>query len=609
MKYLLSIFILLLTSSTIAEELFTPRLLSGEDLSVCSQVLKHYQDLYKSPNMTTTRISATDELQIPEFAVHKLPNDESLYTTKIQIDGKEKTIVYYERWLGWRGQIYTGYMVDSSEETKLIANLEKNESTKDFKKFYPVGTLKYGGDFSWWFNLPFQHKDQWYVVEEFGDFSRHNSIRDVYQIHSDSTSSKVCSLQIYKNYEPKKNNENLPYFAAYISATENILLSPGECGTSTPEVYASHTGRLFTSTALIRPWAASKVSHYAHIRNQLESHLNHWKYADAWTYRESESLNYLATDAARELRDYYISHFSYDTKQAQELANKIIQEIPFSYYSLGVYDDSKKDFSGFEKMANGQFDDWKNIEPMMKLQYGKISNTAFTLMLDNPNQFSRNTSLKLDEIENYYRKNLLMYAAHMNNYDTTEWLIKNQFPLNRKTSMNYDMCNLFPERVNRSALTYAAENASIHLIKLLVDAGEKTDIVDSKGNNLDFYLQKNPRFSNEDKKLGITGLLKQYSTTPIRPSFNCNQTLGKIEQTICDSKGLSIYDSELNTMYKNIINKSTSYENSLKTSQREWLKNRTKVCSALTDTDELKNCIVRITRSRIHYLNYISNNI
>jgi uncharacterized protein YecT (DUF1311 family) len=609
MKSLLSVLILLTSLSVTANNTFTPTLLTGEDNSVCSQVLKYYQDLYNSQKMTTTSISSTEELPIPEFTTNTLPNDESLHKAKIQIDNKEKIIIYYARWMGWRGLIYTGYLVDSAEEAKLTAALQAKESTKEFQHFYPVGTLKYGSNFSWWLNFPFQYNNQWYLVEDFGDFTRHDAIRDVYQIHADSSSSKVCSLQIYKNYEPRKNNEELPYFAAYINSTENILLSPGECGTSTPEIYASNNGRLFTSTALIRPWAASKVTHHAHIRNQLDSHFNHWKYTDAWSYRESESLSYLATDAARELKDYYISRFGYNIKQAQELADKIIKEIPFGYYSLGVYEDSKKDFSALEKMASGQFDNWNSIDSIMKLQYGKINNIAFTLMLDNPNSFSKNTSLKLDVIENYYKKNLLMYAAHMNNYDTTEWLIKNQFPLNRITYMEYDMCNRFPERVNRSALTYATENASIHLIKLLVDAGEMTDIVDSKGNNLDFYLQKNPRFTDTEKKLGLKGLLEQYSTNPIHPSFNCNQTLGKIEQTICNSKGLSIYDSELNSLYKNAINKNTSYANSLKISQRDWLKIRSNLCSILVDANELKNCIARTTRSRIHYLSYIYNNI
>lgn len=549
MKYILTLIIIF--SSFSHAKKFIPLILEGEDLPVCQQVIGHYKDIYKSNETTTKGITTSAEIYIPEFTTHELPEEKFIQKANITIDGKEKTLVFFSRWLGWRGQIHTGYMINPDDDlSSLTKELEENDSNKKTPFFYPMGQLKYGSDFSWWINLPFKFQDNWYTLEDFGDFQRHKAIRNVYQLHADSTSSKVCSLQIYKNFEDEKQTE-LPYFSAYIHSVKKILLSPGDCGTSTPESYAKSNGELFVSTALLRPWAIAnnlQKTSRTDLKKQLSKHFDHWKYTDIWTYRESESFDYLAIDATSELKDYYITQFAYPPQYAEQLAKTFIQEIPFSYYSLGVYEDADKDYSWLQKMVDGQFNNWLEIEDLTKLQHGKIADIAFSLMLDNPQQFTANPTLPIDKIENYYKKNLLMYAVHMNNYDTVEWLLKNDFPLNRKTFLEHSMCTVYPERINRSALTYAAENSSIHLIKLLIDAGEKPDIIDNKGNNLDFYLKQNPRFTDEEKQLGIEGLVDKYKDAVIQPSFNCNQKLGKIESTICNNKGLSIYDKELNKL-------------------------------------------------------------
>jgi uncharacterized protein YecT (DUF1311 family) len=425
----------------------------------------------------------------------------------------------------------------------------------------------------------------------------------------------MCSIQIYKNYEPQRSNENLPYFAAYINSVETMLVSSGDCGTSHPEAAAKDSGNFFASSALIRPWSISnpiKPQHKHDItEKQLQNHLDHWKYTDAWTYRENESFNYLKIDAERELTEYYISKFGYQPKNAEKLAQKVVTQTPLSYYSLGYYHDSSKDFSPFQNMAAGKFNDWSNIDAIMKLHYGKVDEIAFTLMLDNPEQL-RNIpeSYEIKKIETEYKKNLLMYAAHINNYDSTEWLIKSGFPINQATFFKTGMCAQFPERTNRSALTYAAENSSIHLIRLLIDAGEKADIVDTKGNDLNFYLSLNPRFTTEEKKLGLSNLLEKYKDTVIKPSFSCSAKVGKIESAICNSKGLSIYDDELSKMYGILLSSSArDIKESLKQSQINWLHQRNKDCTNSTTDGELKGCIARTTRSRIRYLEYLNKNL
>lgn len=617
MKNLLAILILAcLSISSNASEAFKPFIQEGNNLPVCQLALKHYQNIYESSDNTTTGIKSSREVYIPELSPADMQDTQgTLETTTIEIEGQQKTIAFFSRELGWRGLIYSGYMISAGDLENLKKQIKESDEGGEIKHFYPMGDLAYGSNFSWWLNMPFQYQSNWYVLGDFRDFSRHNAIRYVYKLRADSSSEKICAIQIYKNYEPKKSNEGLPYFAAYINSLETMLVSPGSCGTSHPEAFAKSNGQLFASSALIRPWAISnptkgQTSNSLALEKQLQNHFDHWKYTDIWTYRENESFAYLMVDAERELTQHYVSNLGYDLKSAADLAKRVIYQAPLSYYSLGNYIDSNKDFSAFQKMAEGKFQGWVNIDEVMSLHYGKVQDVAYTLMLDNPEQYlGAPESIKLDKIETEFKKNLLMYAAHMNNYDAVEWLIKSGFPTNKVTVFKTDMCAQFPERTNRSALTYAVENGSIALIQLLIDAGEKLDIIDTKGNNLDFYLNLNPRFTAEEKKLGLKKLIEKYRSAEIKPSFSCSATLGKIEKAICNSKGLSIYDDELGKAYAAAIAADAKIKESLKQSQREWLRKRTNDCMSSQTDQELNGCIARTTRSRIHYLGYLKSNL
>jgi uncharacterized protein YecT (DUF1311 family) len=168
-------------------------------------------------------------------------------------------------------------------------------------------------------------------------------------------------------------------------------------------------------------------------------------------------------------------------------------------------------------------------------------------------------------------------------------------------------CDKGPKRNGRSALTYAAENASIELIKLLVDAGSNVKVIDSDGNNLDFYINKNPRFSIAEKAQGFEGILKKYSKpSDINPSFSCSAKLNRLEKAICSSKGLSIYDRELSQIYKQAISY-PKISRQLKNSQIDWLKRRNNSCSKYHDDFQVNACIARTTRARIRALEYIAN--
>ena len=144
-------------------------------------------------------------------------------------------------------------------------------------------------------------------------------------------------------------------------------------------------------------------------------------------------------------------------------------------------------------------------------------------------------------------------------------------------------------------------------MKLLVDAGSDTKIKDSKGNDLDYYIKLNPRFSDEEKDLGFDGILRRNSNKKsVRPSFSCEANLNSIEIEICNSNGLAIYDRELNNNYISAL-RNTKISGDLKTSQIKWIKRRNNECGTFAESDKLVACIARTTRARIRYLEYLQS--
>lgn len=262
----------------------------------------------------------------------------------------------------------------------------------------------------------------------------------------------------------------------------------------------------------------------------------------------------------------------------------------------------------FQNIADGTYQDWHNLPDVMKRKYGTFPPSMLTFLSDTPQNIKMlPDEIKPETIVTGYNKDLLMFAAHMNNYSSVKYLLDMKWPVNNVTKPEESYCGNGMERTNRSALTYAAENSSIHIIKLLVAAGADVEIIDSKGNSLDFYIKNNPRFSEDEKKLGFKQLLSKYEDySDMKPGFSCNLKLNKIEKLICSDASLSIYDRELLDSYK----KATSIaaiEKSIRPSQIEWINKRNKLCSVFMDDIQTKVCLSRQERSRTRYLNYVSD--
>lgn len=98
---------------------------------------------------------------------------------------------------------------------------------------------------------------------------------------------------------------------------------------------------------------------------------------------------------------------------------------------------------------------------------------------------------------NSFHKTALMYAAQLDALESARLLLDAGADVQANTQAN--SCEPL-ERDARTALMYAAENASDELINLLLDAAADTTAVDSKGNDILWYLQRNTRLQQAQRE-------------------------------------------------------------------------------------------------------------
>jgi uncharacterized protein YecT (DUF1311 family) len=185
-----------------------------------------------------------------------------------------------------------------------------------------------------------------------------------------------------------------------------------------------------------------------------------------------------------------------------------------------------------------------------------------------------------------------MVAAHFDRPDAVKRLLKAGANVAAATIAGSETWIDAPKRSSRTALMYAAENASPATIKVLLDAGADPTAKDSDGNDLSFYLNRNPRFTNAERSLGVVGLAKaadQFSG----PSYSCAKARTATEQAICGSEVLRIFDFQVARAFSALRTKAGS---SVVGEQRLWLQSRDQSCVAEVD------CLAEKMRTHLRYL-------
>lgn len=588
----------------------------------CELMIDHYQAQFMSTGMNTD-LNFTGALTGLDWSKEELKGKTDhyldkyeLHTVPVSIDGNSMLLVKHLRWFNWKKRIYTIYLLKQSEYEifkKEVFEAGRYDKTASFPKMQikPVNKDKlYDWDFGKASKF-IKHHDDIFIVYDDGKFT---SSKDAYKLNVKTGLIKVCEINPVSLGESSKDIERPKLLNAYLENIANIFDSPNACSPMNANEMAQRDRGEFLANALFRPWAAAEMGWNNKYHKELQiKHFDHWQYKDIWSKREKDTYLEFERSVIDELSTYYQNKHQLEESLATKFATKIIELFPSYAYSLGSYYHENTDFSSYEKALSGNFNELDNLLTLFKSTTNKYNNSyaVLSIFTDSPEHILNFQSvLNVRSGLTNYGKTLLMYAAHMDNYDSVKWLLSNGWKVNDVTLQKHALyCDEIEfERDNRSALTYAVENASIHVIRLLLENGADATILDSKGNNLDYYLLKNTKFTKEERALGLSKLLSKKPSEDISPSFKCNDKLNKIEGSICSSNTLSIYDRQLLKEYK-LARADSENPSSIKKSQIGWIKHRNKTCGVTKDELSRNACIAQTTRARIRYLEYVQKKV
>jgi uncharacterized protein YecT (DUF1311 family) len=439
------------------------------------------------------------------------------------------------------------------EDDKLDAIIKKGQDKKGFipieegeivLAFYPpsyYNPLK---------NM-FHFKGGFYIADNDG----------VYKLEDGETKT-VCKIGNTSSFESPQIKA-LEYIANKSLMTKGVSRIPNYQG---PDYDADHQVINGFKDAIEKPWLMMvdsygmctsnwEISYCAKAR-ALELILNVQASKDPWSYREVQAIREHMAGAQYVLSQFYINQFKIDPLIAKGIAKQAV----YNFVEKTVYLHYLIRSRGNEKV----------------------------LAIDKYTLDDRTGALP----KNWFNKTELMWAAHFNDYDAIQELLQKGNTINDVTSVSGKHAKL--QRLNRSALTYAAENATLPVIQSLIAAGADLNIKDAKGNDLNYYLSKNNLINDSIERLALM------PKANVKPSFNCKLASTKQEKAICSSEGLSVYDSQMSMLYKKVRKNVPSAE--IKPLQRRWLKELKQTCS-MPSTSLLTKCMKSQYRTRIQYLN------
>lgn len=599
-----------------------PSLTESTD-AVCNTVLDEYRKIYTSNgdhsvistlsvdegNVQTSDRFNNDKIKWLQWSkVEGFPGRGALLKATIKLHGTDQTLYAHARSHSWRGDIFTIYLPDASDIAKLSETLSTQEDDNKLRRIYPIAPTGY----SWYWNNVFEFDGANYLIDESGEFISNNGLREVFRIGDNGEVASVCKLALYKTLTSAEINHQYTGYRTFIDGMDKIGgAGYVNCGTLNAHGRAKGEGAAIANTALYRPWALNSNPLLSGKSPDLSPLLENWSLGSIWDHREYSSFVSIRAAAKHDLARWYVSALGYDTTKADTQADTSLAAIQRGYLNhWNTLPIAPEDSAFRRQIIKGENFDWTRAE----LKDRDMSNNDEPYTLDSMMSLALDNEASLDaiikrwplkDIKNHYGKDLLMYAAHMNHYAAVEKLLSLGADVNSTTvnhSEGFD-CVGTPSIEKRTPLMYAAENASLEVILLLVNDGAQLDAKDSKGQGIDSYFAKNPRFSSADKQAGIRTVIEKSkaSAMAISPSFSCEKPGNAIEKTICTDKTSALYDRELMSAYTQLVNGSPDPQFE-KNDQRDWLKLRKTACLTSPEAQQLTACVRQWTRGRLHYL-------
>lgn len=500
---------------------------------------------------------------------------------------------------GWgESYLYEIYSVDEEFDLSNITDQKNIDELPNAYKVFP--NESYSANTFGAFNLRnvFEFDDDYYLL---GGSDWEDSKFNVIKI-GHSSIEKKCEFSNYR--DNKKTYEFLKIFDKMLHKISGCGYDK-TCKGSIGDMNCWHSGYLTTilDHKQNSDFEFETDEEYLHY-NDLKKDKVFQKFSnsDIWSKRFSNTFSILLPLAKKDLNRLLLDDGFTETKASEFseiiISNALRQAI---------------DGSGLYRLTNpiGEYDiEWLNrtIEHLratddaynegivLEHKTGEYNSDFYSLALPFLINLD-NEQLKSISMPNAFGKTLLMYAVQMNDFGAVKRLTN--FYKKSDSIKDEDSCTNITLQ-GRTAMHYAAENASLELMKFLIRQGYPIMEKDAKGNDLAFYLQNNMYISDEDKKLGMKFFERLESQTKdivVEPSFDCDKSSSEQEKSVCNNPTLANYDKSLSVLYARL--KSHPRFNEIKQSQREWLKSIRKTCQA---TKPLDACLINQYRDRNYFL-------
>ncbi len=395
----------------------------------------------------------------------------------------------------------------------------------------------------------------------------------LYRLEADGSTPLVCLVKSAEAVQVAGSMLQLPEVRTLVKALAAIGTSGrAYCGT----LYAGdrHDGWAWGSVhrAATRPWAdpvsdpdnVSKTRYFEYSA-RMWRFLETWAANDVWNEREYLTLRQALEPARRAYANYLSREFGLNDNDARAKGDTALERMIASWFLIPISFDTE----GWPGPASGLSRTRVSLDPAAQNSFGKTN---------------------------------LMMAAHMNRLDLVRELLKRGADPKAATRPTDSYCEYNVQRGGRTALTYAAENASPLVMKVLLDAGAEPDVTDTEGNRFDFYLKRNPRLTEEQRKLSIVELAATAATLADAPGFDCSRARRRAERAICAEEALRLLDSEMTAAYARAIGKVSP---ALKVEQGRWIAARENDC-AKANGDDYKECLADATAARVRFLHYLA---
>ena len=621
-----------------------PALDISKQPELCRQILDSATRLYRSsiPTFDLATAATTTKVRVEVWDQVESASDQKSFVESLEVDldgnGKRQVLVRQARPHSWRGDWHYAYLFptrkafEASWEEVVARSTQHGQypdarqSLRGERAYFPSATSMDGKSIVtgnvWAQHTLLSFKGRYYFFFAYNDFDLLQPTTPVlYRLHGNGKVEEVCRLVVRGQGEAQAAFLAQTGIGSFLKTLRTIGTGGEDCGTMHSAIVHEASSAAAELRAATRPWATDLESNgYYQYNEKTLSFLEEWSRSDLWSRREYQTFQEHIAPAERAMARFFEKSYGLAPDIARSSADRTVISLIGSHFLLpGGFDateDSIELYFGSPRLRNAIADrDRKSLDDLLiaaaadggfKQRSGE-SIPLRTLLSRNLAEviewpYALQRFLAEPGVDpnhrNEFGKTPLMVAAHMNRPDAIRVLIKAGAQLNDTTNPGERSCGGGMERTGRSALTYAAENASPIVMQLLIDAGADAQIKDSKGNALDYYLAMNPRLTPEDRALG-TARLAVAAERFAGPSFDCAKAKSPQEKAICGSEVTRMLDFELSRAYRSL---GKDWAALILADQKAWIGRRDRSCTTESGIDD---CLAEKMRTRVRFLHNI----